>query len=158
MYSTSKPPVMLLLPNFQMEESLHGARAFAAETAARSRVSFVTCGRFKRLSTPSRPFWQMDMLLPGVIQGILAMLFLVIFQQFGPFLMGFLGIFVYFFLWLLKQPRYGGDTSEVQGLLKNVQQIEASKGAFAAVTSDGKVVTWGDPEYGGDCRNLVFAC
>ncbi|OLP56422.1 hypothetical protein AK812_SmicGene48582, partial [Symbiodinium microadriaticum] len=34
--------------------------------------------------------------------------------------------------------------------LKNVQQIQASNGAFAAIRADGSVVTWGKPEEGGD--------
>ena len=44
----------------------------------------------------------------------------------------------------------GGDSSAVQGQLKNVQQIQASLSAFAAILSDGSVVTWGDPDYGGN--------
>ena len=38
----------------------------------------------------------------------------------------------------------GGDSSTVQGQLKNVQQIQASERAFAAVLGDGTVVTWGN--------------
>jgi len=44
----------------------------------------------------------------------------------------------------------GGDSSNVQGQLKNVQQIQATDWAFAAVLDDGSVVTWGDPDVGGD--------
>ena len=47
-------------------------------------------------------------------------------------------------------PVCGGDSSAVQGQLKNVQQIQASSYAFAAVLGDGSVVTWGDPQSGGD--------
>ena len=43
----------------------------------------------------------------------------------------------------------GGDSSAVQDQLKNVQQIQASAGAFAAIRSDGSVVTWGNAEDGG---------
>ena len=32
----------------------------------------------------------------------------------------------------------------------NVQQIQASPGAFAAVLADGSVLTWGPADYGGD--------
>ena len=39
------------------------------------------------------------------------------------------------------RPAYGGDSSTVQDQLKNVQQIQASDGAFAAVLGDGSVVT-----------------
>ena len=45
---------------------------------------------------------------------------------------------------------YGGDNSAVQDQLKNVQQIQASNCAFAAVLGDGSVVTWGRAAYGGD--------
>ncbi|CAE7500818.1 HERC2 [Symbiodinium natans] len=42
----------------------------------------------------------------------------------------------------------GGDSSSVQ--LDNVQQLEATQSAFAAVRGDGSVVTWGRPRWGGD--------
>ena len=35
----------------------------------------------------------------------------------------------------------GGDSSAVQDQLKNVQQVQASNFAFAAILSDGSVVT-----------------
>ena len=42
----------------------------------------------------------------------------------------------------------------MQGQLKNVQQIQATKaflgGAFAAILDDGSVVTWGSACHGGD--------
>ena len=50
----------------------------------------------------------------------------------------------------------GGDSSAVQDLLKNLQQIHASEGlcsgraAFAAILADETVVTWGNVEAGGD--------
>ncbi|CAE7945442.1 HERC1 [Symbiodinium sp. KB8] len=44
----------------------------------------------------------------------------------------------------------GGDSSAVQGQLKNVQQIQACRAAFAAVCRDGSVVTWGQPAFGGN--------
>ena len=44
----------------------------------------------------------------------------------------------------------GGDSSVVQSQLKNVQQIQASRGAFAAILGDGSVVTWGLASHGGD--------
>ena len=44
----------------------------------------------------------------------------------------------------------GGDSSAVQEQLKNVQQIQASGGAFAAILGDGSVVTWGPADFGGD--------
>ena len=34
--------------------------------------------------------------------------------------------------------------------LRNVQQICSTGGAFAAILADGKVVTWGRPDGGGD--------
>ena len=47
-------------------------------------------------------------------------------------------------------PDYGGDSSAVQKQLRNVQHIEASARAFAAVLGDGSGVTWGDRYSGGD--------
>ena len=47
-------------------------------------------------------------------------------------------------------PDKGGDCSAVQDLLRNVQQIQASSGAFAAILADGSVIPWGHPNYGGD--------
>jgi alpha-tubulin suppressor-like RCC1 family protein len=38
----------------------------------------------------------------------------------------------------------------VRDRLKNVQHIAASTSAFAAVLNDGSIVTWGNPEHGGD--------
>ena len=49
----------------------------------------------------------------------------------------------------LLQPFFG-DSAAVQNVLKNVQQIQATSRAFAAIVTDGSVVTWGDAEYGGD--------
>jgi uncharacterized glyoxalase superfamily protein PhnB len=48
-------------------------------------------------------------------------------------------------------PNLGGDCSAVQGQLRNVQQIQATDKAFAAILADGSVVAWGDPYWGGDC-------
>ena len=45
---------------------------------------------------------------------------------------------------------HGGDSSAVQDQLRDVQQIQASDGAFAAILGDGSVVTWGDADQGGD--------
>ena len=42
----------------------------------------------------------------------------------------------------------GGDSSAVQGQLKNVQQIQASRWTSAAILGDGSVVTWGGPDFG----------
>ena len=44
----------------------------------------------------------------------------------------------------------GGDSSAVRDQLKNVQQIQATERAFAAILADGSVVSWGDDDYGGD--------
>ena len=45
---------------------------------------------------------------------------------------------------------YGGDSSAVQEQLQDVQQIQASYRAFAAIRGDGSVVTWGASGHGGD--------
>ena len=43
-----------------------------------------------------------------------------------------------------------GDSSAVRDQLRNVQQIQASNGACAAILGDGSVVTWGHEDDGGD--------
>ena len=35
-----------------------------------------------------------------------------------------------------------------------MQQIQASRSAFAAIISDGSIVSWGHPLYGGDSRDV----
>lgn len=42
----------------------------------------------------------------------------------------------------------------MQDLLINVQEVVASAGAFAALLSNGRVITWGDPEKGGDSSGV----
>ena len=51
-------------------------------------------------------------------------------------------------------PDYGGDSSRVQDQLRNVQQVRATRSAFAAILADGSVVTWGDPDFGGDSSRV----
>ena len=46
-------------------------------------------------------------------------------------------------------PTHGGVLPARE--LRNVRQIQATGGAFAAILADGAVVTWGGPRYGGDC-------
>ncbi|OLQ06599.1 putative E3 ubiquitin-protein ligase HERC1 [Symbiodinium microadriaticum] len=49
------------------------------------------------------------------------------------------------------QADYGGDSTAVKDQLKNVQQVQASRGgAFAAILVDGSVVAWGNEDSGGD--------
>ena len=48
----------------------------------------------------------------------------------------------------------GGDSSDVQHLLKGVQQVQATSGAFAAILSDRSVVSWGHPKSGGDSSEV----
>lgn len=42
-----------------------------------------------------------------------------------------------------ESQRSGGDSSAIQDQLRNVQQLQATLGAFAAILADGSVVTWG---------------
>ena len=42
----------------------------------------------------------------------------------------------------------------MQTQLKNVQQIQASHRAFAAILDDGSVVTWGDADFGADSSTV----
>ena len=51
-------------------------------------------------------------------------------------------------------PDFGGDSSAVQDQLQNVQQLEATDHAFAAVVEDGSLVTWGYADYGGDSSRI----
>lgn len=51
-------------------------------------------------------------------------------------------------------PDRGGDSRRVQDRLQDVQQIQATRNAFAAILADGSVVTWGDPESGGDASHV----
>ena len=44
----------------------------------------------------------------------------------------------------------GGDSSQVQALLRSVQQLQSNDRAFAAILGDGAVVTWGDEGRGGN--------
>ena len=46
-------------------------------------------------------------------------------------------------------PGYGGDSSAVQDQLRNVQQVQGTSDAFAAILADGSVVTWGSAHCGG---------
>ena len=43
----------------------------------------------------------------------------------------------------------GGDSSDVRGQLREVVNITASYGAFAARRADGSIVTWGYESDGG---------
>ena len=51
-------------------------------------------------------------------------------------------------------PCLGGDCTDVQDQLQNVQQVQASYHAFAAVRGDGSVLTWGSPHDVGDSRGV----
>ena len=42
----------------------------------------------------------------------------------------------------------------MQAQLKNVQHVQASMRAVAAILDDGSVVTWGDPNNGGDSSSV----
>ena len=52
-------------------------------------------------------------------------------------------------------PLSGGDSSEVQAQLRNVQQIQATCRAFAAIVADGSIVTWGNASSGADCSKVL---
>jgi hypothetical protein len=43
----------------------------------------------------------------------------------------------------------------VEDQLRNVQQIQATDYAFAAILADGSMVAWGDPDRGGDCSAVT---
>ena len=52
----------------------------------------------------------------------------------------------------LGPQRLRWDSCAVQDQLKGVQQIQESERAFAAILSDGSVVSWGNSHFGGDSR------
>ena len=45
----------------------------------------------------------------------------------------------------------------VQSQLYKVLQLRSTSWAFAALRSDGLVVTWGDPEHGGDSSQVPWS-
>ena len=67
-------------------------------------------------------------------------------------------------------PDYGGDSSEVQNQKSKISSAilavssrlwrfspsnwQATGRAFAAILADGSLVTWGDPDYGGDSSEV----
>ena len=52
------------------------------------------------------------------------------------------------------RPQGGGDSTGVKDQLKNVEQIQGTEGAFAAILADRSVVTWGYPGIGGDSTGV----
>ena len=51
-------------------------------------------------------------------------------------------------------PYFAGNSAGVRDQLKNVQQIHATRDAFAAILADGSVVTWGNRFHGGDSTRV----
>ena len=51
-------------------------------------------------------------------------------------------------------PDNGGDSTRVRDQLRNVQQIHATRFAFAAIVANGSVVTWGNPNFGGGSNKV----
>ena len=51
-------------------------------------------------------------------------------------------------------PNCGGDSSQAQEQLRNVQDIQATQSAFATILESGAVVTWGRASYGGDSSQV----
>jgi len=46
------------------------------------------------------------------------------------------------------------DSSSVSSNLQSVKTIFATNGAFAALKNNGRVITWGDSDFGGDSSNV----
>ena len=51
-------------------------------------------------------------------------------------------------------PDDGGNSTQAQDQLRNVQHIQATERAFAAMLESGAVVTWGDPVFGADSSQV----
>ncbi|CAE7711581.1 RAB2A, partial [Symbiodinium sp. CCMP2456] len=43
---------------------------------------------------------------------------------------------------------------KVRDQLQDVQKVVGTAGAFAAIRADGRVITWGDAEFGGDSHGV----
>ena len=112
------------------------------------------CSRSKLLNLHLLQSWAMDLWSPGVMSAMVATavrtgsaarcaadpsFLLRICCNPGRWICGHLG-----------SCGHGGDSSAVQEQLRDVQQIQASTCAFAAILGDGSVVTWGDARSGGD--------
>ena len=53
----------------------------------------------------------------------------------------------------------GGDSAHVQGQLVDVQEIQATHNAFAAIVGpERRVVSWGAANAGGDCISMLVGC
>ena len=48
--------------------------------------------------------------------------------------------------------------SHFEEQLRNVERVQATSSAFAALLEDGSVVTWGDPGFGGDSSAVRKMC
>ena len=51
-------------------------------------------------------------------------------------------------------PHSGGNSSQVQEQLRNVQRTQVTEVSFAAILDSGAVVTWGHPEFGRDSSQV----
>ena len=106
--------------------------------------------RLKPHSMPLPQFWQMVQLLPGVIQSLWWQLNSWISAEGCPADWSHTAClcrnFGRWFSYYLGWSRVCGDSSTVESQLRDVQQIEATQHAFAAILADGSVITWGDPE------------
>jgi len=54
----------------------------------------------------------------------------------------------------MGESTYGGDSSAVSSQLTDVSSIYSTSSAFAALKTNGTVVTWGDSAYGGDSSSV----
>ena len=52
-------------------------------------------------------------------------------------------------------PEYGGNSFKVRDQLRNVEGIQATEFAFAAILAEGSVVTWGDEDNGRDSTQVA---
>ena len=53
-----------------------------------------------------------------------------------------------------KDKQFGGDCGRLQHRLHDIQRLQRTHGAFAALHEDGDVTVWGHADYGGDASSV----
>ena len=150
MCSRFSQQVVHLQQSWQMDLSLRGTIQTMVAIALLCKISSGMCSGFSQQVVHLQQSWQMDLSLRGATQiwwlckissGMCSR-----FSQQVVYLQQ---------SWQMDLSLRGATQTmvAVQDQLGNVQQIQSTSGAFAAILADGSVVTWGDPDYGGCARS-----